>query len=96
MEISKMLTISIAHIKEQTLLMLASEPTSNRFPFIVVYPKSGYGYFLYIDRGAFEESQKHYEIPADLIAVIDFTIGADCNILCLDCDGEELQELETY
>ena len=96
MEISKMLTISTAHVKEHTLMLLACEPTSNRFPFIGVYPKSGYGYFVYIDKDAFAQVREHDDVPHDLAAVIDFTIEAGCDILCLDCDGGELKELATY
>lgn len=96
MEISKMLTISTAHVKEQTLMLLACEPNSNRFPYIGVYPKCGYGYFIYINQDGLDSMRKDTTFPDDLMAAIDVAVEADCDILCLDCDGGELETLNTY
>ena len=94
MEITKMLTLSTGHIKESTIRLLEEEPDTNRFPTIGVYEKGEYGFFVYLTNDELPNSLD--KLPADLAAVVKFTLDAGCSVLCLDCDGEELLELPFY
>lgn len=94
MEISKMLTISTGHVKESTLDLLAREVLVANFSEIGVYEKGDYGFILYLTGE--ELMDQLDQLPADLAAVVEFALNAGCNVLCLDCDGEELYELTWY
>lgn len=98
MEINKMLTLCTSHVTDQTLRLLDKDATGNNFPCLGIYKKEDYGYFIYIDKKAFCEQKacSPDSLPADLVAVIAFTIEAGCDILCLDGDGEELVCLPHY
>lgn len=98
MEISKMLTLSTSHVTDKTLKLLDTEASGNNFPCLGVYKKEEYGYFIYIDKDAFhkENGNPNSDMPGDLVTVIAFTLEAGCNILCLDCDGDELVCLPHY
>lgn len=87
LEISRMLTVSSAHVAEETMEMLSTEPESNRFPFLMVYPKADYGCFIYLIQGN-ETLDKGLDLlPGDLRQCVELTLRTDCTILCLDCDG---------
>lgn len=101
MEISRMLTISTAHITKETAdnlnkdcLPLNPEHCSDHaFCFhigIAVYPKDDYGWFLWI--GPAELSLA----PPDLRQCIEFARRHNCEWLCLDCDGLIEGSLQTY
>lgn len=94
MEISKMLTLSTSHVTDKTLKLLNTEANGNNFPCLAVYKKEDYGYFIYIDKDAY--IRDHSNMPGDLNTVVSFAIETGCNILCLDCDGEELVCLPHY
>ena len=90
MEISKMLTLSTAHIKRTTADWLDSIQNE-----IVVYPKDEYGWFIYLSTEMFEEINLMI-VPYDLIVCIQFALDNDCLWLCLDRDGEIVDELDQY
>lgn len=94
MEISKMLTISTGHVKESTLDLLEKEPVANNFPDIAVYEKSEYGFILYLTGEELEDRLD--QLPSDLALVVGFALDAGCKVLCLDCDGDQLEELPFY
>lgn len=99
MEISKMLTLCTSHVTDQTLQLLDKDSTDNNFPWLSIYKKEDYGYFIYIvDKKTFckQKASSPNSLPADLVTVIAFTIEAGCDILCLDSDGEELVCLPHY
>lgn len=91
MEICKLLTISTAHVKEETFDALESETID-----IVAYPVEWcgdlYGFFIL----ALDYDDTSESIPEDLKACLDFAIGHDCTWLRIDGDGEELSELPVY
>lgn len=90
LEIQKMITLSTAHITEQTAKLLDKEPEENNMA-ISVYKKSEYGWFLPI------ESISYDTVPfQDLKKVIEFAKDHGCSWLCLDCDGPMLEYLDTY
>lgn len=95
-EISKMLTISTAHICPGTWDILESEGNDRcetRFSALSVYPKSDYGCFIYISG---LDDALEIDFPADLLDVVKFAIDHGCNMLCIDSDGPTVPELKTY
>lgn len=85
MEISKMLTVSTAHINKETAKMLDGDID------IVIYDKGVYGWFIHIP-----DDPEEYNIPQELLKLMKFAKDLDCDWLCLDSDGEILDYLETY
>lgn len=93
MEISKMLTISTVHITKETNDLLESEADKNiTIGFPEVYGKENYGYFIHVP----EDLEEYEEVPRDLLKCMLLAQKNDCEWLCLDCDGEVVDELETY
>lgn len=90
MEITKMLTLSTAHITEETANKLNYE-LNNDVMFIAVYAKEDYGWFIYIPED-FEE----IDVPDDLMKLLLFAKDLNCGILCLDRDGEVFDYLEKF
>lgn len=96
LDIQKVLTLSTAHIKESTANRLDRDPDDNNLG-LCVYQKADYGYFIYLDAITPELMAQYSEsIPRDLYDCIGLALSVGCNILCLDCDGEELPFLPTY
>lgn len=95
LEITKMLTLSTAHISESTSEWLSLEPETNHLG-LSVYEKTGsgesYGWFIYLTKGA--ESGKN--IPDDLKRCMQLARDMDAGVLCLDCDGPVLDYLPQY
>ena len=90
MEISKMLTISTAHITEETAKRLQNDNHNG----VIVYQKDEYGWFIFVDEDCMHEYEN--EIPKELFRLMKFTKANGCDWLCLDNDGEELEYFETY
>lgn len=93
MDITKVLTISTAHITEETDRKLQDESEVNNMC-ISVYDKAEYGYWIYID--PYDRLMRNENIPVDLLNCIKLAQQNDCRWLCLDCDGEVVPELPTY
>lgn len=93
MEISKMLTISTAQITEQTAkeLDVAIGKADSSID-LCIYEKKNYGFFVHIP----EDWEDGREIPADLMDCIRLAVVNDCRWLCLDRDGEIINELRVY
>ena len=85
MEITKMLTVSTANISMETAELLDGDIS------IVVYNKGVYGWFIHIP-----DDPEEYDIPQDLLKLMNFAKDLDCEWLCLDRDGEVLDYLETF
>lgn len=94
MKITKMLTISSGHLTPGTLNILDVDAMGNNFPFLGIFPKSEFGYFVYIDEKAFQQTTD--TVPSDLKDVIGFTLRSGCTLLCLDCDGDVIPSLPHY
>lgn len=90
MEIEKMMTLSTIHITESTSKYLDREDRAE----LVVYPKSEYGWFIYLGLDSLKDEL--LLIPKDLVEIIQFAIKNDCMWLCLDCDGDEEESLPIY
>lgn len=89
MEISKMLTISTAHITEITAELLDDGVKD-----LAIYKKADYGWFIFIPSSDVIASL-HIVLP-DLIDLLAFAKDLGCEWLCLDRDGEELNYFRTY
>lgn len=93
MEITKMLTISTAHITKETALLLdictdgVVREISNP-----VYSKGDYGWFIYI---GCNDSDDPF-IPNDLRKCLKLAENNDCDWLCLDRDAEIVDGLDKY
>lgn len=90
LEITKMLTLSTAHIKEESAKFLNEERRAD----LIVYPKREFGWFICLDTDCFEEELKR--IPEDLATVLKFAEENGCEWLCLDCDGPIESDLPQY
>lgn len=88
MEISKMLTISTAHITKETAEWLDEKDI------LIVYKKSDYGWFILVSD--WDDVVETEEIPEDLRKILRFADDLDCRWLCLDCDGDILSYLDVY
>lgn len=93
-EISRILTLSSAHVTEKAAEMLEREPDLNAMG-LSVYEKSAkdgeaYGWYVYLP------GETQASVPDCLRRCIETARGLGCGILCLDSDGPEYPGLETY
>lgn len=96
LEITKMLTVSSAHVTQETFDRLVMDNENNKIG-LPVYTKNisnnseNYGLYIYINpdinRGI---------VPSDLMPLIDLAVNNDCDILCLDGDGPELTDYPVF
>ena len=90
MEISKMLTISTGHVSKETAELLDYDNING----IVVYQKDEYGWFILAS--SYNDYDLEEDLPKDLVVVLEFALSHGCEWLCLDCDGEVLDDLEVF
>ena len=93
MEISKMVTVSTCHISEETNNMLADK--NNSLP-ISVYDKTDYGWFIYMPADKDNDADVLKALPTDLAVLFMFARYNEVDVICLDCDGEEIDGLPIY
>lgn len=93
MDITKCLTISTAHITQETKHKVEFEELLNKMG-LIVYKKGRVGYWIYIPDDFIESD--HMEIPFDLWKCMLVAYENDCRWLCLDRDGMEIKLLPTY
>lgn len=97
LEITKMLTLSTAHVTEGTFNCIVYEDRLDRMG-LPVYMKTThedverYGVFIYLDMDNMNENS----IPEDLMRLIDLAWENRCGILCLDSDGPIMEGLTVY
>lgn len=103
LEISKMMTLSTAHIAPNTAKDL--EKTARcEFPLNMlscnvpfpVYKKGDYGYFIYVTEDTISDALIGDFCPSDLLDVAIYAENNGCNLLCLDGDGPTVPDLKTY
>lgn len=90
-ECAKMLTVSMAHICEETNEMLMKEAAGEQKTGLTVYDKEGYGYFIYL-----HVSEAAGDIPADLAALLCVASALEAEWINLDGDGPLLPFLPEY
>ena len=86
MNITRCLTISADHITPETASALDNGDEVG----VVYYAKDGYGWWVYT------EVISENDLPDDLAKCLEVAIANECELLCLDCDGEVLDELPVY
>lgn len=89
-----MITLSTAHITEETSHLLDDEWVVDKWG-LIVYAKGSYGWFIHIPEDV-DFSTEDCKTPQDLRRCIQYTINVDCEWLCLDRDGDIVDELPTY
>lgn len=100
LDITKMLTISTGHIKEETAKLL-EDPKDKIVDLPAYYPKDEFGWFIYINKNLIYETENGTKdlfpnVPDDLMDCMREAWANNCEWLCLDCDGPIEPELETY
>lgn len=85
-DIAKIMTISMAHIKSDTILR---SHNSN----VTIFSKGMYGWFVYVPEYDIRECGA---CPNELLAVLDYAREEGCTWLLLDFDGPIINELPTY
>lgn len=92
--IVSMLTLSTAHITEET----AEKMEVVGFECLAVYVKGEYGFFIPVPDLSMlhEDSCFHDELPEDLFACLKFAASQDCCWLMLDNDCEMASGLPVY
>lgn len=105
LEIDKMLTLSTAHITPHTGGLLDEYlrrrehefdgDIEQNFDGCSVYPKADYGWFIYVD-DAKDDPAVFDKLPADFAYLVDYALSHDCKWLCLDRDGDVVDDLISY
>ena len=87
--------MSTCHISEETSKVLSDE--NNILP-IGIYGKADYGWFIYlsINKNEKEDAEILKELPKDLALLYLFARTNECDVICLDCDGDEIDGLPIY
>lgn len=105
-EISKMLTVSSAHICNSTAAALDLEGVTDSLG-LAVYEKDDFGWIIYPVIMKNESQYKHDEngdilfghadnMPKDLQNLLRYCHDLGCQILCIDSDGPIIPYLPTY
>ena len=94
-DIEKCITISTAHIKEETVNFLESlcDDKNVDCP-IVAYKKGDVGYWIYVPSDFAGITDK--KVPSDLWCSIAFAHRNECQWLCLDRDGQIINSLQRF
>lgn len=88
MEIYKMMVLSTGHISKETAKLLEEDKVG-----VVVYPKDEYGWFIVVtDWNGIDADP----VPDDLAECLKIAEENGCDWLCLDCDGETVENLPIY
>lgn len=96
LNIQKMLCLSTAHIKPETMALLEEDALED----IVAYPKEipstgeNCGAFIYVDGASLDEGIE--DVPEDLVRVLQYAAKHDASWIMLDDDEEEVEDLPTY
>ena len=95
LEISKVLTLSTIHIKPETAKWIENKKNIEN---LAIYEKSEYGWFIFVEKDYLEELTEVVgnNIPQDLLDTMNFARLQGCEWLCLDCDGNEIDDLPSY
>ena len=98
LEITKMITVSTWHVKEETCKWLSEvcegqQPDDSFPPF---YKKGEYGFFVYCDSTSIDKALDVEDFPEDLMAAMFSAFIKGCELLCLDSDGPITKGFERY
>lgn len=93
-EITRLMTLSISHIRPETASKLDADAEDNRLGICI--HKFNYGYYIVVDQQTVELAEQKDALPEDLKRIVLFAATMGCATVCLDCDGLECQFLPTY
>ena len=105
MEISRTLTISTVHIKKETMQELRRINEEQKYVldyrFPAFYTKGEYGFLIYVPENILDtdtegKNTAYPQVPEDLVKAMQLAREHGCEWLCLDDNGEEVEELERY
>lgn len=97
LEITKMLTVSTAHVLQDTFEALSLDAVRNDI-LLPVYNKmtadngGSFGVYVYLDSDLIDWKR----IPKDLAPLIRLAQENNCGVICLDSDGPILDGLSVY
>ena len=92
LEISKMITLSTAHLSPKTMDKL-DDDVSYIPP---VYKKDNYGYFVLSNKDVVEDFLGNEYCPKDLKQCVEFARMHGCDWIMFDGDADEVEELDVY
>lgn len=88
-----MLDISTSHICSRTTEALNKGQAYG----LVIYPKAEYGWLIHVpSEEFFEDEKKVFDLPTDLVRLIDIARAKECAWIMLDRDGSIHDNLPTY
>lgn len=93
--IKNIMTISSNHISFETAHELLRESMSNRLG-LSVYLKSDSGFFILCPKDMTQFHNENKSLPIDLWKCLEYANKNHCQWLCLDRNGEQVDELENY
>lgn len=97
LSISRMLSVSTAHITNETNELLRREAVTPTLHPLCVFGKDGYGWIVYLDRDLLTtDTSATANIPSDLSGIIDICLEHDIDVIDLDDIGDYVEELPTY
>ena len=96
LELCRMLTLSTAHIKEETRDTLFYFDIGNCPYEITVYEKREYGWWIHVPEGWPGRPGEFSKVPEDLAGCITFAAESGCDWLCLDRDGTKTDRLPVF
>lgn len=99
LKIERCLTISICHISVETAQKIEERYDSMVYEGIhklSIYNKEEYGWWIYVPWDLIETYNDGKDIPEDLWACMLLALENNCTWLCLDEDGQEVDELEMF
>lgn len=98
LEISKMLTVSTAHLTKEDVRYLElagstdyGDLTVYEKRFHSVYYESLYGWFVYVP-----DDLNEIDVSENLKHILAFAKSHECDWMCFDEDGCVIKELDTY
>lgn len=95
-EVTSIVTLSTAHLKPETRILLDDEPEANLFG-LTVYPKAGFGWFIAVDDTALKAMNENVVCDfMDLYTCLNFANAKNCGWLCFDCDADVVAGLAFY
>lgn len=94
MEISRMITMSTGHITKETYDYLENKSSDGYG--LCIYDKADFGYFIYMPTNKEHDVEYLKNLPKDLAMIFMFARQNEFDIVCLDCDGQDLDMLPIY
>lgn len=90
-DMDRLLTLSTAHIKEETAAYLDSEADEDTGTGPIPIEKMNYGWLVYVS-----DYKNMDDVPVDLINCISYAEAVGADVICFDGDGPQVEELPSY